>query len=396
MESCNFDKLQEMWYSFPMEFNRTIEPQLLHILSEANPPIVVVYGPRRVGKTTLTEKLVNTLALRTRMVYGDDPDIQRELLNIGLSGIQQYVAPYDLIVFDEAQYIPNIGGILKLIADHIKDKKILVTGSSSMNIATSISEPLTGRKKVWNLYPIADEEMRDVSIRIPETTLSSYLRYGMYPVVLNTFEETEKEDYLRALLEDYIYKDALHIIGERNREPVRRLLIALAYQIGQEVSYTELSRIVGLDYKTVMKYIDILEECFVIFRLPAFSRNMRIELRKSRKIYFVDVGIRNALIDYFVPFDKRNDRGGLWENWVIMERIKHDRYHHRSVKRYFWRTHDQKEVDLIEEEAGQLTAIEIKWNSSKTSTGQHEFRNLYPKSTLRSIDHESYRGREIK
>ncbi len=377
-----------------MEFHRVIESQLLQILSEKNPPIMVVYGPRRVGKTTLTEKLVKTVALKTRMVYGDDPDTQRELLDIGLSGLKQYVAPYDLVVFDEAQYIPNIGGILKLIADHIKDKKVLVTGSSSMNIATSISEPLTGRKKVWNLYPIADEEARDVSIRIPETTLSSYLRYGMYPVVLNTFEETEKEEYLRTLLEDYIYKDALHIIGERNREPVRRLLIALAYQIGQEASYTELSRTVGLDYKTVMKYIDILEECFIICRLPAFSRNMRTELRKSRKIYFVDVGIRNALIDYFVPFDKRNDRGSLWENWVVMERIKHDRYHRRSVKRYFWRTHGQKEVDLIEEEAGKLTAIEIKWSGFKPSAGQHEFTSQYPGSTMRVIDHETYRGRD--
>lgn len=377
-----------------MDIKRIIEEQLIQKLTEKQPPIIVLYGPRRVGKTTITEKIVSRLGLRTKMVYGDDPDVQRELIDIGLAGLEQYAAPYDLIVFDEAQYIPNIGVILKLIADHLKGKKIFVTGSSSLDIASTITEPLTGRKKVWHLYPIADEEIRDISAQIPETTLASYLRFGMYPVVLKTPKEEEKAEYLRGLLEDYVYKDALHVIGERNREPVRRLLIALAYQIGQEVSYTELSRTVGLDYKTVMKYLDILEECFVILRLPAFSRNMRTELRKSRKIYFIDVGIRNALVDYFVPFDRRNDRGNLWENWVIMERIKHDHYHHRFVKRYFWRTHDQKEVDLIEEEAGQLTALEIKWNRSGQTTGQHNFCIQYPGSKALSIDRESYRGRE--
>lgn len=378
----------------PMEIKRIIEKQLVQHILKQNPPILILYGPRRVGKTTLTEIIVSQLKFRTKMVYGDDPDVQRELAGIGLTGIQQYVAQYDLVVFDEAQYIPNIGGILKLIADHVKGKKILVTGSSSLDIAKTVSEPLTGRKKVWYLYPIADEEVRDTTIQIPETTLSSYLRFGMYPVVLTTFGEEEKGAYLRQLLEDYVYKDALRIVGERNREPVRRLLIALAYQVGQEVSYTELSRTVGLDYKTVMKYLDILEECFVLLRLPAFSRNMRTELRKSRKIYFVDVGIRNALVDYFVPFDKRNDRGSLWENWVIMERTKHDHYAQRSVKRYFWRTHDQKEVDLIEEEAGQLTAVEIKWNRTSQTVGQHTFCTQYPGSNALFIDRESYRGKE--
>lgn len=373
-----------------MQIKRLLEKQILAELRKKSSEIVVLYGPRQVGKTVLTQKIVDELALPTRIFLGDDPDVQRALSGIGLSALKKLVTGHTLVVIDEAQRIQNIGTTLKLISDYIPDLRVLVTGSSSLDLANTIVEPLTGRKRTFFLYPVSYREIWPEQEMLPDSQLEEWLRYGMYPVVLLEPNEREKQTYLRELARDYLYKDSLHFLGEKNSEAVYKLLVALALQIGQEVSYTELAQTVGMDPKTVIKYIELLEQSFVIVRLPSFARNLRTELKKTRKIYFYDVGVRNAILDNFGTYDKRNDRGGVWENWLILERMKRDGYRGISKKYYFWRTHEQKEVDLIEEVSGELSAIEIKWVTKGESRHQREFEKVYPGAKKIVIDRNNF------
>jgi len=369
-----------------MEIQRILEGQIVKELHKDSREIVVLYGPRRVGKTILTQQITRAWDGKIKILLCDDPDVQRQLKNIGLEGIKKLVGENRLLVLDEAQRVENIGTVLKLLTDYVPSVRVLVTGSSSLDLANTVSEPLTGRKKTYLLYPISVGEIKQKDELITEAQLYEWMRFGMYPKVMQIDEEHEKKAYLRELSRDYLYKDALHFVGEKNSEAIRRLLIALALQIGQEVSYTELGQTVGMDPKTVIKYIELLEQNFVIMRLIAFSRNLRTELKKTRKIYFYDTGIRNAVLDNFGEFEKRNDLGQVWENWVIMERIKKDAYYGEHKNYYFWRTHEKKEVDLIEEKDGQLTAIEFKWQAQAITAHQREFANIYPGSKQMLVD----------
>ena len=370
-----------------MEIQRALEVQILRELRRDSQEVVILYGPRRVGKTVLTEKIVGIFGEKTKIFLCDDPDVQRQLLGIGLAGVKRIVGDNRLVVFDEAQRVENIGTVLKLLTDYVPGVRVLVTGSSSLDLANTISEPLTGRKKTFFMYPIAYGEVQTAGEILAGSELALWLRFGMYPAVLQKNDLDEKQMYLRELTRDYLYKDVLHFLGEKNSEAVRRLLVALALQIGQEVSYTELGQTVGMDPKTVVKYIELLEQNFVVIRLMAFSRNLRTELKKTRKIYFYDVGIRNAILDNFGEFEKRNDLGQVWENWVIIERMKRDSYKNEHKNYYFWRTHEQKEVDLIEEKDGKLTAVEIKWKVSGESKHQRDFAKIYPETRLLTVDH---------
>lgn len=373
-----------------MQITRLLEKQILAELRKKSAEIIVLYGPRRVGKTVLTKKIIDELALPTKMLLGDDPDVQRSLSGIGLSALKKILVGSKLVVIDEAQRIKNIGTTLKLISDYIPGLRVFVTGSYSLDLANTITEPLTGRKRTFFMYPVSYSEIWPEPEILPDSQMEEWLRYGMYPVVLLESDEREKQAYLRELARDYLYKDSLHFLGEKNSEAVHKLLVALALQIGQEVSYTELAQTVGMDPKTVVKYVELLEQSFVIVRLPAFSRNLRTELKKTRKIYFYDVGVRNAILDNFGGYDKRSDLGGVWENWLILERMKRDGYRGISKKYYFWRTHEQKKVDLIEEESGKLSAIEIKWVAKGESRHQHEFAKVYPGSKKIVIDRDNF------
>lgn len=349
-------------------------------------------GARRVGKTTLLKQAEAEFVGTSRFYNCDDPQVRDQFTDISLHQLQQLLKDTDLIIFDEAQRIKNIGITLKLIADELDDKKVLVSGSSSLELANEISEPLTGRKKTFHLYPISFLELSQYHQR-DQVKVTSYVNqamlFGTYPVLFDLGSDQEKTEYLLEITQDYLYKDALEYQNIRNPEQLRKLLTALALQLGNEVSYTELANTVGVDQKTVIRYVDLLEKSYVIFRLPALSRNLRKEINKSRKIYFYDNGVRNALIRNFNAYDLRTDRGAVWENFLIAERIKRDNYLREFKNYYFWRTYDQKEIDFIEEAGGQLRGFEFKWIKDKL-TQPKEFLETYENSSVELVNKNSF------
>lgn len=272
--------------------------------------IVMILGARRVGKTTLIKDIVSQTMSRVDFYNCDDPDVKAKFTNISLSSLKKLLKDAELLVFDEAQRIKNIGLTLKMIVDEMPDKKVLVSGSSSLELANEVREPLTGRKKTFPLFPISFLELYELEQKksiATESYLDDVMRFGSYPAVFNLSQDKDKEDYLLELATDYLYQDALEYQDVRNPDQLRKLLSALALQVGNEVSFPELAILTGLDQKTVMRYLDLLEKSFVVFRLPALSRNMPTEISKSRKIYFYDLGIRNAIIKNFNTYDIRND-----------------------------------------------------------------------------------------
>lgn len=353
---------------------------------------VILLGARRVGKTTLIHRVIDGSEQRVAFFNCDDPDVIRQFTNIGLRALQRMFANVDLIVFDEAQRIRDIGITLKLIVDEMPNKRLLVSGSSSLELSNQINEPLTGRKKTFYLFPLSvlelwlHEREDDLAIR---SLLDELLRFGSYPKVFDLNTVQEKEAYLLELTGDYLFKDVLEYQELRNPEQLRKLLIALALQIGQEVSLPELGTIIGIDQRTVTRYLDLLEKSFVIFRLPALSRNLRTEIAKSRKIYFYDLGIRNALIKNFNSYDLRVDRGQVWENFLVSERKKRDLYKGNAKNYYFWRTYDQKEVDLVEEHSGQISGFEFKWHQKKV-VKPVAFLDGYPGSDVQLINQQNF------
>ena len=355
--------------------------------------VVLLLGARRVGKTTLIKKVAAEVKEKVVFFNCDDPQVRETLIDISLAELSDLVQDFNVIIFDEAQRIKNIGVTLKLLVDELPKKKILVSGSSSLELANEISEPLTGRKKTFYLYPLSLLELWN-HYEQDEVVLSSrldhFLRFGLYPDVISQVDTKEKEEYLFELAQDYLYKDVFEYQEIRNPEQLRRLLSALALQIGQEVSYTELANLVGVDQKTVVRYIDLLEKSYVVFRLPALSRNLRKEINKSRKIYFYDIGIRNALIRNFNTYDLRNDRGYVWENFLISERIKRDHYLRKTKNYYFWRTYDQKEVDFIEEYEGILRGFEFKWQRD-TFISPKDFLSAYKGSSVELVNKKTFR-----
>ncbi len=349
---------------------------------------IILLGPRQTGKTTLLKEL--TLDPENLFwLNGDESDVQTTLSDVTSSSLKLLLGGKNILVIDEAQRIENIGLKLKLITDNIKDVQVIATGSSSFDLANRINEPLTGRKWEYQLFPISFEEMVHHHGLLEEKRLLKHrMVYGYYPEIIT--KPGEEKERLKLIAGSYLYKDVLEWERILKSEKLVRLLQALAHQLGSQVSYHELGQLCGLDSKTVEKYIDLLEKAFVIFRLGSFSRNLRNELKNSRKIYFYDNGIRNAIINNFTPIELRSDVGALWENFLIAERYKISSYHNHYRNTYFWRTLNQQEIDLIEEYDGKLHAYEFKWNSRKKVKLTKNFQAAYPDCELQIITPENF------
>ncbi|PIZ24143.1 ATPase [Candidatus Collierbacteria bacterium CG_4_10_14_0_8_um_filter_43_86] len=325
--------------------------------------VIVVVGARRVGKTTLMKILLQTSAVETILSLNADNPADRSLLEgADLVKLREVVGGRKILFIDEAQKIDKVGDVLKLLVDDFgKEKQIVVTGSSSINLLDMTSEPLTGRKYVYFLFPLSFEELYNGDGLELERGLDQRMIYGSYPEVVNVIGSHNKERVLRELASSYLYKDILEFQEVKSSSLIYSLLKALALQIGSEVSYSELANLLGIDKKTVIRYIDLLEKSFVIFRMGSYSGNKRREISKNKKVYFCDNGIRNAVLENFNELDSRDDLGALWENLLISERQKYTNYHDIFGRSYFWRTYDGSEVDLVEERGGKLFGFEIKY-----------------------------------
>jgi len=350
---------------------------------------IIILGPRQAGKTTLLKKLQSITSKKSRLLNCDEPDIRKQLTDASSSQLKKLIGDAELLLIDEAQRIPNIGLTLKLIYDQIENVQIVATGSSAFELANKINEPLTGRKFEYLLLPFSTDELIAHHGLLEETRLLGHrLVFGMYPDVVNN--PGHEKDILKNLSSSYLYKDIFTFQEIRRPDLIERLLEALALQVASEVSFEELAQLLRVDHTTVIRYINLLEQAFIIFRLGAFSRNLRNELKKSRKIYFYDNGIRNALIANLNPVEIRDDVGKLWENFLISERIKIEQYSDRWVNRYFWRTHQQQEIDYIEEYGGRLYAYEFKWSAHRKYRFPKTFINAYPNSEVTVITPENY------
>jgi len=349
---------------------------------------IIIFGARQTGKTTLLNILFSNNE-NVLWLNGDDPDTLALFENSNSTRLKTIFSTHKIVVIDEAQRIVDIGLKMKLITDQIKDVKMVVTGSSSFELANKVNEPLTGRKWEYQMYPISFAEMSDYHGFLEENRLLPHrLVYGYYPEVVNAVGN-EKE-VLKQLADSYLYKDVLVWQNIKKSDKLIKLMQALAFQLGNEVSYVELGNVVGLDNQTVEKYVQLLEQSFIIFRLSAFSRNHRKELKKAKKIYFYDNGIRNALIANFNLFELRNDKGALWENFLISERMKYRSYNNLWANTYFWRTQDQQEIDYIEERDGKLFAYEFKWNAKRKSRISKTFTRTYPDYEFQVVNPENY------
>jgi predicted AAA+ superfamily ATPase len=351
---------------------------------------LVIYGPRRVGKTTLLKEYLNTCPYRYKLDSGDNLLLQQFLCDANFQMIHDYVKDYELIAIDEAQMIPNIGRCLKIMTDEMPGLRIIVTGSSSFELAGQIGEPLTGRKKTVTLYPISQLELsKTLNPFERHTQLENYLIYGSYPEVITSRSLDEKRDYLNEIVQSYLFKDILALDKVKRSKTLVDLLRLLAFQVCQEVSLNELAEKLKVDTKTVARYIDLLEQSFVIYSLHGFSRNLRNEMTKKHKYFFYDNGVRNALIANFNGLTTRNDIGQLWENFLMIERIKKLSYEKKTVNRYFWRTWEKKEIDLIEEHGGKLFAYEFKWKPVNVSAPK-QWVAAYPEATFCVIHQNNY------
>lgn len=366
---------------------RELTPIILKNLNSGK--VILILGPRQVGKTTLVKHVVDLSSQKTLWLNGDEADIRLALTDTTSTRLKTMTGGYECVVLDEAQQIPNIGLTLKLMVDSIPDVNIIATGSSSLELASKINEPLTGRKFEYFLYPISYKEMIDATSSMEEQRLLEHrMIYGYYPEVVTS--PGQEKNILASLSDSYLYKDLF--VWEQIKKPVllEKILQALALQISNEVSYHEIGQLVGADNQTIERYIDLLEKAFVIFRLSALSRNLRNELKRAKKIYFYDNGIRNAILKNFSPLAFRQDVGALWENFIISERKKANHYSQRWLNSYFWRTHSQREIDYIEEYEGVLHATEIKWNPKKKPKIPQPFSEAYPSSEFEVITPENY------
>lgn len=350
--------------------------------------IVVIYGARQVGKTTLVKKIIEKHQEDSLYLNCDEPDIRNALTDKTSTELKAFIGSRRLVVIDEAQRVNNIGLTLKLIVDNFPEMQVIATGSSSFELSGKISEPLTGRKTEFFLYPFSVNELLQVYSPLEMSRLlEDKMVFGMYPGVV--FDGPDREKLVRELATSYSYKDVLAYQDIRNPELLEKLLQALALQIGSEVSYNELAQVVGSNKATVESYIRILEQAYIIFRVSPFSRNIRNELKRKRKIYFYDLGLRNALINNFNPISLRQDVGALWENFIVSERIKRNNNLGVSANIYFWRTTSGKEIDYIEDSGGVLSGYEFKWQK-KNFSAPKEFLATYPGSTVKLVNRENF------
>ena len=347
-----------------MWFNRYYEKQFRNLLKAGN--VLVVYGSRRTGKTSLIQKFLNTFVGRYFQGTGEDMLLADVFASQSVQRLVSHFSGYDLVVIDEAQYIPDIGLGLKMLVDHMPSVSIIASGSSSFDLSNKIGEPLTGRQKILLLFPISVLEWQEqFGTMDVMQKLEDFLVFGMFPEVLQMPNIQDKIEYLNTLRDFYLFKDVLILENIRNAAKLTRLLQLLAYQIGKHVSLSELAGQLGLSKQTVERYLDLLEKVFIIKRVSGFSRNLRKEITKSNRYYFLDNGIRNALINNFNSLSSRDDVGMLWENFIFAERLKRNTYLRRFANYYFWRTYSGQEVDLVEEEGGRLNGYELTWKPKR-------------------------------
>jgi predicted AAA+ superfamily ATPase len=369
-----------------MLISRKLEESITKKLGSGK--VILVLGPRQTGKTTLLTGICRQ-SERWLLLDCDDLLVREQLQDANVEKLKQIIGTHTLILIDEAQRVRNIGLTLKILADHFDHVQILVSGSSALELANEINEPLTGRKWEFMLYPVSWQELLEQFGYLDTLRqLEQRLIFGQYPEVI-THPGQEKE-LLQQLSGSYLYKDLFTYKGIRKPDLLEKLLKALALQIGSEVSYNELAQLLEVDKKTVMQYLDLLEKAFVVFRLQPLSRNLRNEISSSRKIYFYDTGIRNALLVNFQPLSLRGDTGALWENFLIAERNKFLHYNNHWVNTYFWRTHTQQEIDYIEERDGKFYAFEFKWGINKKIRFPKNFLSAYPNSQTQLIDRDHF------
>jgi len=327
---------------------------------------IILFGARQTGKSTLIDTLLQHQKREWLYLNGDDTDVRETLTNTTATKLRAIIGNKKILFLDEAQRVENIGLTIKLVTDQITDVQVIATGSSAFELSSQVNEPLTGRKYEFMLYPVSFGEMAQHHGLLQEKRLIEHrMTFGYYPeVIVNAGEEKER---LKLLAGSYLYKDLLMLEQIKKPAMLESLLKALALQLGSEVNYTELAQTVGTDRKTVEKYIDLLEKAFVVFRLPALNRNVRNEIKKGKKVYFYDCGIRNAVLNSFKLLGARTDTGALWENFIVAERMKFLKYQGIDASFYFWRTAQQQEIDLIEETEDGMRAFEFKWNTKKSS-----------------------------
>lgn len=351
---------------------------------------LIIYGPRQVGKTTLLQDFLAATKLKYKLDSGDNIQTQHILGSQNFNLIREFTQGYELIAIDEAQRIKNIGLGLKIIVDQMPGIKVIATGSSSFELSGQVGEPLTGRKITLTLYPVSQIELSNLYNPYEiKNKLEEWLIFGGYPEVVATADKTEKIKLLEEIVHAYLLKDILNLEKVKSAKILLDLLRLLAFQVGSEVSLTELARQIGIDYKTVARYLDLFEKSFVIYNLRGFSRNLRKEITKKSKYYFYDNGVRNAIISNFNKLELRNDAGMLWENFLFIERLKKRTYQSIYANNYFWRTWDQKEIDLVEEREGKLFGYEFKWGN-KSLKPPKEWGETYPDSEFTIISQENY------
>ncbi|MEM7129560.1 MAG: ATP-binding protein [Chloroflexota bacterium] len=372
-----------------MRIERILQSQLEQTLLPGK--VVLLYGPRQVGKTTLARSLMDIVQRQTRFINADELIYRDALASQNRQKLDEVLGDADLLIIDEAQRVTDIGINLKILIDNHPTITILATGSASFELANKIHEPLTGRKITFNLYPVSYREISNSFGALEaRESLERWLIWGVYPEIV-TCPSHLRERLLGELVGSYLYLDLLELEGLRRADKLVDLLRLLAYQIGHEVSLNELATNLGMNRQTVERYLDLLEKVFVIYRVGGFSRNLRKEISKNARYYFYDNGVRNSLIQNFNPLALRNDIGQLWENFLMIERRKAHEYASRSVNTYFWRTYDQKEIDLVEERQGKLLGFEFKWKSGsiKKST-EKEFLSAYPNAELFTISQDNF------
>lgn len=371
-----------------MNINRVIEKTLIERLIPNK--VNLIFGTRRVGKTFLLKKIIANQSFKTLFLQGEDADTQQLLAQKSIANYERILQNIELLVIDEAQAIPEIGKILKLIVDNIEGIRVIVTGSSAFDLANLSGEPLTGRAFFHELYPIAQQEiMAQENALQTIRNLEERMIFGAYPELWNLPLGVTKAEYLKELLNTYLLKDIIAFEGIKNSSKIKDLLRLIAFQIGKEVSLDELAKQLQMSRNTVEKYLDLCTKVFILKKIEAFSGNLRKEISKSSRWYFWDLGVRNALINDFRPLALRTDKGELWENYLIFERLKFLKYNKILAETYFWRTYDQQEIDWLEHENGQMRAYEFKWKEAKAKIPK-AFAKTYPEATFSVINQENY------
>jgi uncharacterized protein len=370
-----------------MYIQRNIQEQILKRIGDNK--ALIVFGPRQVGKSTLLKNLKDKFNSPILWWNGDDADIRDMLSNATSTKLRILIGNAKTVVIDEAQRIENIGLCIKIMVDNFPEVKVLATGSSAFELSNIIKEPLTGRKWEFNLFPLSFKEMiEDTNFIEEKRMLSHRLVFGYYPEqVLNPHDG---EEILKMIADSYLYKDIFALSNLRKPDQIFKLLQALSYQVGSEVSYNELGTIADLDNQTVEKYITLLEQAFIIYRIGSFSRNLRNELKKAKKIYFIDNGIRNSVINNFLPIESRTDVGPLWENFLMSERLKRNLLAGNRNPGYFWRTHAQQEIDYIEVDSQKIYAWEFKWNPKAKAKIPKTFKESYPDAEIKTIHRDNF------